>query len=368
MSQKDNPHQQLGLELIEFGWEVIPVLQSQKHPKFTGWPNMLAGNADWFCTLWEKTERQYPNEIVMTAAHVPRGVVVVDIDIHEADGFQTLIDERLVIPLSAWEGMFCSTYGGGRHVYFRDPQRKAETATGPNQLFPGIDIKASGIVVAYPGLSVLRPEDLEPAPDWCYPSLPRNPVRRPYSASEGIPVGTGEIIPEGKRNVTLYYVYAEPLARTGATVEEVLTLLREVNAALCRPPEEDNVLRYMAESACSQRRKLRYDPLLLDELSDAVASIRWGTQSDRLVYLAFLGLARGIKVTHHLGTDTRTLAKIADVSQKTADRSVRRLMEMGLIERVRKGRPGRRSVFNILPMIRADDLFDEAFYAEHPPL
>lgn len=275
-------------------------------------------------------ERLNPGQVIRPGIRLGKGILVADIDYHGkgAKGFNSIIQNGLTFPDFADTAMSCHTYGGGFHVYMRDARGTARTV---NNLFPGIDIKASGFVVAYPNLTIMKLEELAAAPDWCYP---QNPITSLGTGnSQQLAVGTGEIIPEGNRNCTLYFDYACPLARNGATLQEVLERLREVNAALCRPPVPESELVDIATSAAKKRSKGTWDPDLLERWWLRVDAIK--NDSDRAVLVAFMTVAVECHRTADIGVSVRRLANMTGFSMKTAARAVDRLMNSGILAKTK---------------------------------
>lgn len=112
----------------------------------------------------------------------------------------------------------------------------------------------------------------------------------------------------------------------------ILAMLRSVNTSLCRPPLEDADLRAIAASACKGNRDWKFDSELLESLLQRINTFNWsypGGAVDRAVFLAMLDAARGARRTADLGISTRRLALLAKASQRSAARSLNRLITKG---------------------------------------
>ena len=164
------PPLERALNLAEFGYRVLPVVEGTKIPALKGWQKSASDDPHTISNLWIEAEKAHPGRLIQPGVLIDHGFLVVDIDKHteDSEAWKSFIDHGLTFPLGADTAMSCRTQNDGLHVYLRD-DRGARTRNG---LYPGIDLKASGFVVAYPNLFPMRREHLAPAPDWCYPPGP----------------------------------------------------------------------------------------------------------------------------------------------------------------------------------------------------
>jgi hypothetical protein len=126
-------------------------------------------------TTIERWWKERPTANIGIATGARSGVWVLDVDLHDADGEETLrqlqeIHGRVPGTLAA------NTGGGGRHLFFRyDPSAPVGCNTGKDKNRPGIDVRGDGgYVIAPPSVHasgkqyewVHRQLAAEPAPVW----------------------------------------------------------------------------------------------------------------------------------------------------------------------------------------------------------
>lgn len=247
--------------LLGLGYSVIPLKPRQKTPLLKSWApfqERVATKAE-VTAWWEK----WPDANVGIVCGAVSNVFVLDID--GPDG-KASVSER-TLPETA-----VAVTGNGEHYYFKHPGFKVGNRAG---LLPGIDIRGDGgYVVAPPSVHPngmdyswdwqRSPDDVNiaDAPQWLLDLLQDvAPVQAPAPAQhqhaatdedaspfqddddavggggwfmEGLQNG----IPEGKRNSELTRLAGRYFAMRSPK-EEVLEILRLVNAQRCRPPLPD---------------------------------------------------------------------------------------------------------------------------------
>ena len=165
---------------------------------------------------------RWPEANVAIATGTASGIVVIDLDIPEADGSVTRLEDlgrHLSPTLSALTG-------AGRHLYYLCRDRRLSNTTrrlpGSDEVLPGIDLRATGgYVVAPPSLHVsghiyrwIDPgADLAPLPEWIRSPKKHSPAASMASApavfDKETPYGIAALqqeidallrTPEGSRN------------------------------------------------------------------------------------------------------------------------------------------------------------------------
>lgn len=196
--------------------------------------------------------RRWPTANVGVVTGAVSGAVVVDVDVAGLDS------------LRHWEPLLPKTWraqtgGGGAHLYFAHPGEPVPSRTA---LLPGVDVKGDGgFVVAPPSRHrsgqpyrwTVAPweADLAALPAWLLALIG-------MSSSDGQPVRVSDTIREGDRNAQLYRL-ARSLRLRALTAEELLTVLRTVNAR-CEPPLGDSELTAIVEKALRQGDRPDFTP------------------------------------------------------------------------------------------------------------
>lgn len=143
------------------------------------------------------------------------------------------------------------TGGGGMHIFFRHAPQRIGPISG---LRPGLDVRADDSYVILPPsghasgrrYEWTHPLELDKVPEWPGWLLG---IIADYRANRS-PVEArvdGRPLEAGERNSELVRI-AGKLRRAEASKNAILTQLREVNAARCRPPLEDRELEAVARS------------------------------------------------------------------------------------------------------------------------
>jgi len=278
------------LAYAEIGWRVFPVhnavwadrpsAKPGKTPLIKAWTTEAAADAATIAKWWTKN----PTANIGVACG-PSGLIVVD-----ADGEMGLANLRAALAqLGLNEGAFprARTGGGGLHLFFRAPAGAEPLGARVNILGGKVDVRgASAYVVVPPSYHesgtfytwALSPFDAAveeiPAPlsrllatspaartaRTAAPTATHRPrgAQKPPPTSDpandaAAPGGNVGPISEGARNDTLTSC-AGAMRRRGASADEILARLRDVNAARCRPPLADDDLQTIAASVA------RYDP------------------------------------------------------------------------------------------------------------
>ncbi len=157
----------LALKYASWGWCVFPLLARSKRPAV---PSHAVGDCDGSDPLcsdghlgWAERATTHPDDIAtiwgagrhgLAVATGPSNLLVVDIDVKEADGaangYRSLSDlEELVGTSLAKRTFTVRTPSGGEHRYFRAPSSSiAPSTTG--RLGPGLDTRAHGGYVVAP--------------------------------------------------------------------------------------------------------------------------------------------------------------------------------------------------------------------------
>ena len=169
------------------------------------------------------------------------GVVVVDIDRHEADGMERwakLCSNADYAPVGCADVV---TGGGGHHLYFRLNGAKPRS----RNLGGGVEIKAAGACVTVPP-SIHKSGKMY---EWVKPlagpeSLPEFPA---FLLEPPVRVSSDASIPRGERNNTLASL-AGKLWRAGISPAALEAALLAENASKCNPPLSDSDVRAIAKS------------------------------------------------------------------------------------------------------------------------
>lgn len=133
------------LKLASFGLAVFPVEERGKKPVFKSWQEHCTTDPEAVKTIWSRNP-QY--NIGIATGSKSGGLLVVDVDNHDADGASSLNEweqEHGALPETAT----VITGSGGVHYYYRS----TEKIHGRTNVLPGVDIRAEGnLIVAPPSI------------------------------------------------------------------------------------------------------------------------------------------------------------------------------------------------------------------------
>lgn len=127
-------------------WQGSSCSAPGKHPRLRGWPRK-ASTDEGTIRRWWKT---WPGANVGIVSGPESGILVLDIDPRNGGGASFSKLEAEIGPMPATVETL--TGGGGRHLYFLHPSIEGKIRGTPGKDYPGIDVKASGLVVAPPSL------------------------------------------------------------------------------------------------------------------------------------------------------------------------------------------------------------------------
>lgn len=158
-------------QYIKAGFKILPLIENSKKPQTT--PIFTSGfkTATSDISVLREHWKNYPTSNFGLRVGNETGLIVLDIDIHEVDGYKTLqvIEKTHETLPRTFE---VSTPTGGKHYYYRLP-KGVNVARQINQ-FAGIDILTNGYVVAPPSsidgnqyeVTNGNPEELAEFPNW----------------------------------------------------------------------------------------------------------------------------------------------------------------------------------------------------------
>lgn len=266
------------IRLAEMGYRIFPCQKGKKTPATThGCLNATSDleQIEQWWTMWPEANIGYSTDWLL----------VVDVDVSgEGVDKNPWLDEAM---LEYFEGVpSAMTPSGGRHFYFRQPAGYDLRNTA-SKLAPKVDTRANGgYVVAPPSVLDDRygkayiwvpgceldvpPQDLPEPPDWLLERLTAVPFA---NATEIGLRQAPDIIPDGKRNDTLYRL-ACGLRRYGLSEEELYGALCVTNNVRCAPPMPDSDIRTIARQAA------KHEP---DQISVALVAGDHLTSPDAMV-------------------------------------------------------------------------------------
>ena len=242
---------------------------------------------------------------------------------------------------------------GGKHLYFR---HRAGITNSPGALPKGIDVRGEGGYVLVPPSAGYGVEDRSPvaeAPAELLELLEgRSRSGEPRAAArERVPAG--EVIEEGSRNQTLFFV-ALDRKDAGRGQAEALAELLAINAARCSPPLDAGEVEEIARSAFRfPVRRRDPSPEVLEAVERLEAEWRrrirggWkgvGGKTDRDVYRVQIELGRRYGRLREDGSVTvsasvRSVALAAATSFATVSGgATKRLAKAGLVRKIDAGR------------------------------
>lgn len=264
------------------GLAVFPCRPGAKEPLLAGGFHAATTQLEQIRRWW----RRWPEANIGLATGCVNNLVVLDIDPRNG-GDETL--EAWIARYGRWpETAEAVTGGGGRHVIFR-----YVTGLKCGPIAPGVDLKTDGgyIIVApsvHPSGNPYRWDGLEGAEALARLAAPPGWLLRLTTERRSRPpTATGDrMIPEGRRNDTLFRLACGLRAR-GLSEAAMRAALVEENRARCCPPLPDEEVAAIAQSAAryevEPRQSWGIDFTVPDSPSEALA------------VLNALGLWRGLR-------------------------------------------------------------------------
>ena len=231
------------IEYVEIGWLVFPC--KGKIPLTSHGFKDATADIEQIKTWWTK----YPDANIGVATGKKSGFFVLDIDVKNGAGGPESLAELEHEFEELPHTVESITQSGGRHVFFRYPEKGVGSKTG---FRPGIDIKSDGgYVIAPPSVIEGRSYEWEvshhpdetmmaDAPDWLL-----NLLEGPSIGAA--PPSDGGDIPSGQRNATLARL-AGAMRRVGMSKDEIFAALEQTNQDRCKPPLSIREVGRIAES------------------------------------------------------------------------------------------------------------------------
>lgn len=251
MTDYSSPLAEAARDYVERGLAIIPLGVGKKEPVTKSGLNDWTDNPGQIDVWWGQGEhagkRGNPRyNIGMACGQVSGGIIAIDLDCHsdEANGLDYLRDwevEHGKLP-ETWTQI---TGSGGKQLFYRAGQDIRNSANGEI----GVDVRGNGgYVVLPPSLHPcgdcyewsISPDDMDvaDADDKVYDFI--RAVSKTKKRSDGWnseKAGIPSEITEN-RNETLFSLGRSFLSR-GSGHDEVATLIRSLNATICRPPLPD---------------------------------------------------------------------------------------------------------------------------------
>lgn len=248
MTDYSSPLAEAAHDYVERGLAIIPLGVGKKEPVTKSGLNDWTDNPGQIDVWWGQGEhagkRGNPSyNIGMACGQVSGGIIAIDLDCHsdEANGLHFLHDwevEHGKLP-ETWTQI---TGSGGKQLFYRAGQDIRNSANGEI----GVDVRGNGgYVVLPPSLHPcgdcyewsISPDDMDvaDADDKVYDFI--RAVSKTKKRSDGWNAEKTGIPSEIKenRNETLFSLGRSFLSR-GTGHDEVATLIRSLNATICRPP------------------------------------------------------------------------------------------------------------------------------------
>ena len=248
MTDYSSPLAEAAHDYVERGLAIIPLGVGKKEPVTKSGLNDWTDNPGQIDVWWGQGEhagkRGNPSyNIGMACGQVSGGIIAIDLDCHsdEANGLHFLRDwevEHGKLP-ETWTQI---TGSGGKQLFYRAGQDIRNSANGEI----GVDVRGNGgYVVLPPSLHPcgdcyewsISPDDMDvaDADDKVYDFI--RAVSKTKKRVDGWNAEKTGIPPEIKenRNETLFSLGRSFLSR-GTGHDEVATLIRSLNATICRPP------------------------------------------------------------------------------------------------------------------------------------
>lgn len=235
------------IRLAELGYRIFPCVEGKKIPA------TMHGCKDATSDLAqvEKWWSMWPNANIGFSTD---WLLVIDVDVNGEDGNRNpWLDEAMLDYLD--DAPQAITPSGGRHFYYKQPSG-CQLGNSAGRLAPKVDTRGfGGYVVAPPSMLADRdgkkyiwvpsreltmpPQDL---PELSDVLLDRLSGRTFENANEIGLRQAPELIPEGKRNDTMYRLGCA-MRRYGLSEEELFCALQGINRVRCAPPmPEDEIL------------------------------------------------------------------------------------------------------------------------------
>ena len=237
------------LRYAKYGLAVFPIRERGKAPQFKSWQDNCTTDPEAIKTIWSRNP-QY--NIGIATGSKSDGLLVVDVDNHDADGMSSLKEwehEHGELPETAT----VITGSGGIHMYYRS----TEIVTGRTNVLPGVDIRAEGnLIVAPPSIhpngnryeweisSELGDIPIAEADDTVMLLVGDEHDKKQDRPKFQLP----DIIRNGSRNDALFR-YASQKQAEGLDDDEVLELTRLKNRTNCEEPLDDDELEKLVMSA-----------------------------------------------------------------------------------------------------------------------
>ena len=240
-------HLEAAIALAESGKRIFPLVPLGKNPAVATGFKAASCDPEQVRRWW----KYMPTANIGMPTDEANGLFVVDVDSKNGglEGWKYLCVEHGEVPTYT-----VTTPTGGLHLYYRWPSWAPRRRIGVQ---PGIDFMGEGGYVVVPpsrtgqgDYRVTDPREIAEAPSWLLkiarPELPLAP--------EGIgpvKVPIGHLIPEGRRDNTLYRIACHYRAQ-GCSEPEILDHLARENGSRCQPPLDYSSLARIARSACSR--------------------------------------------------------------------------------------------------------------------
>ncbi|MBE0564596.1 MAG: bifunctional DNA primase/polymerase [Krumholzibacteria bacterium] len=241
--------------LLNLGYTPLPAIAEKKRPPFS----------------WKKYQTAPPTHAELDAlfdrvpsatalGHIPTGIVIVDRDVLK-DGSPNPFPEDPEMRRELLAAPTVITAGGGTQSYFRlPPGITAKNWVG--KVAEGVDIRTTGGFAMLPptvrngksyswqGGLVLNvpPEGLPLLPSFIIERFPKT-----TSNGKAQPISDSEVIPEGRRDDTLFRLACRWRGQ-GHSESEILALATLHNAERCVPSLDDSQVLKIAKSAA------KYEP------------------------------------------------------------------------------------------------------------
>lgn len=235
------------LQIAQWGWRLFPVKPRGKQPLITDWPHKATNETP--CI--ERWMDRFPDCNWGVATGPESGIFVLDAD--GENGLRAIVDlerQGCVLPKT-----LTTRTARGTHTFLDWPFSGAEIRNSAGKLAPGLDVRgAGGYVVVPPSVHpdgaaysfIGETTQIAPALESLLEMLTHisGAARAQVNAADQL----GEIIPEGRRNDTLFR-HATNMWRRGMTGTAIEAALLAENAR-CVPPLDESEVREIARSAC----------------------------------------------------------------------------------------------------------------------
>ncbi len=208
--------------------------KSTKRPLIKNWQNGAAvSNPEAIEALF----REHANAVTHAGIQTGR-IVVIDLDGEQAQSWW-----REHLDMLAMTRTVDTRRMGGKHLFYRVPAH-IELRNSAGTIAPGVDFRGvGGFVVDWSLEHPPAVEEVADAPAALIEFLQRASSSREQTDSGN--TGSNGSIPPGGRNDYLSRE-AFRLRKQGASVEQILTALRGLNEARCRPPLAEDEIRTIA--------------------------------------------------------------------------------------------------------------------------